>query len=59
MTNLLYKFTVMKTNKNKLADKKAKSNAFDNALIRLGQHFLPQQTLTEVAVVRVPVGKKA
>jgi hypothetical protein len=43
----------MKTNKNKFADKKANGNPFDKALLRLGQHFLPQQALTEVAVVRV------
>lgn len=44
----------MKTHKNKFADKKTNSNPFDKALIRLGQHFLPQQQpVIEPAVVRV------
>jgi hypothetical protein len=43
----------MKTNKSKFADKQAKSNPFDKALIRLGQHFLPQQAVTEPVVVQV------
>ena len=44
----------MKTYKDKLVTKKAKSSAFDAALLRLGQHFMPQQP----AVVPVPVRKK-
>lgn len=44
----------MKTHKDKLVTRKAKGNAFDNALIRLGHHFLPQQPVA----VPVPVRKK-
>jgi hypothetical protein len=42
----------MKTQKNKFGTKKLHGNPFDRALIRLGQHFLPQQpaTLSETQV---------
>jgi len=42
----------MKTQKNKFGTKKFKGSPFDYALIRLGQHLLPQQptNLAETAV---------
>lgn len=38
----------MKTYKHKTAAKKYCGNAFDSALLRLGQHVIPQQPKTEL-----------